>query len=143
MHSLAFRSGLGDGIYGGWWVGVQAGWWGTTTVTTAGTAAGSPAGQRAIMWLEENTARVQHIMAQKHAWDHIVTLTGNVAQDYRAVQPYIQQTINSGMSTQIGVTSQGPLMQFVTTINGQQIVVIAIQVSENVYKISNAWVQTR
>lgn len=143
MHSLAFRSGLGDGIYGGWWVGVQAGWWGTTTVTTAGTAAGSPAGQRAIMWLEENTARVQHIMAQKHAWGRLVELGDDLLVNYRRAQLIIQQVVNSTEPEVKVLSGGGRTLTYVGTVQGEQIVVIVYETAEGVRQISNAWVVTR
>lgn len=113
-------------------------------VTTAGAAASSPAGQRTILWLEEQLPKVEHIMAQKHAWDRLINLSGNALQDYRAIQPYIQQAINVGTMNQTGVNAKGQaIVEFVATINGQQILVQAVQIAENVFKIDDAWVITR
>jgi len=115
-----------------------------TAATTAGAAASSPAGQRTILWLEEQLPKVEHIMAQKHAWDRLINLSGNALQDYRAIQPYIQQAINVGTMNQIGVNKQGQaIVEFVATINGQQILVQAVQIAANVFKIGDAWVITR
>jgi hypothetical protein len=115
-----------------------------TAATTAGAAASSPAGQRTILWLEEQLPRVEHIMAPKHAWDRLINLSGNALQDYRAIQPYIQQAINVGTMNQIGVNKQGQaIVELVATINGQQILVQAVQIAANVFKIGDAWVITR
>ena len=114
----------------------------TTVVTTAGASASSPGGARIIHWLEQNTNRVQHILASKHAWDRLGNLSGNLVQDYRLIQPFIQQTINSGVGRQIDVTPKGPLLEFMATINGQQVVVRVIQLANNAFEISNAWVKT-
>jgi hypothetical protein len=69
-----------------------------TAATTAGAAASSPAGQRTILWLEEQLPRVEHIMTPKHAWDQLIPLSGNILQDYRAIQPYIEYVIQTGQS---------------------------------------------
>jgi len=114
-----------------------------TAATTAGTAASSPAGQRTILWLEENLHKVEHIMAQKHAWDRLVTLSGDALQDYRAIQPYLERIMASA-PTQTEVTKEGTLLlEFVATINGQEVVVKAIQLANGVLQISDAWVKTK
>ena len=126
-------------------IGAQAA---ATTVgaaaTTAGAVAGSPTGRRTILWLENQLPRVQHIMAQKHAWDRLVNLSGNLQQDYQAVQPYIQKAIDSGIMRTIGVNDKGQqVVSFLATINGQKILVQAIQIAEAVFQIGDAWVVTK
>ena len=124
-------AGIGGGIYGGWWVGVQLGWWGPTVGPT-------------ILWLEQNVNRVRHIMAPKHAWNRLVTLPGNLLEDYRAVQPIIQQVLRNVSEPRVlGVNDLGQrVLEFVGTVNGETVVVRVIETSENVYQISNAFVKT-
>jgi RHS repeat-associated protein len=125
--------------------------WGTRVAMTAGAATSatgmalrSPAGARTILWLEEEFTRVEHIMAPKHAWDRLINLSGNVLQDYRAIQPFLQQIIESGSKPEvIGMTRQGQrILQFVGKIKGETVVVRVIELSENLYQISNAFVKT-
>ncbi len=82
-------------------------------------------------------------MAAKHAWNRIVRLSGDMLQDYRAVQPYIEQVIRSGTVEVADTTPKGPLVKFTATVKGEQVVVTVIQIDNTVFKISNAWVQTR
>jgi hypothetical protein len=104
----------------------------------------SPTGQRTILWLEEQANRVGHIMDSKHAWDRLINPSGNLLDDYRAVQPYIQQAINSGTGTPLPASSPlGTVMQYVATINGQQVVVQAVQLANGTIQVTNAWVQTQ
>ncbi len=121
---------LGVGIYGGWWV------W--TTFGPAATTAGPT-----IIWLEQQIDRVQHIMRPEHAWDRLVSLSGDLLQSYRAVQPYIRQAITTGIGRQIGVSRLGPVMEYVATIDGQQVVVRAIRLANGAIQITDAWVRTR
>jgi len=125
--------------------------WGTRVAMTAGAATSatgmalrSPAGARTILWLEEEFTRVEHIMAPKHAWDRLINLSGNALQDYRAIQPFLQQIIESGSKPEvIGMTRQGQrILQFVGKIKGETVVVRVIELSENLYQISNAFVKT-
>ncbi len=113
-------------------------------VTTAGATASSPAGQRTILWLEEQLPRVQHIMAQKHAWDRLVTLSGNKMQDYRTIQPFLRQAIESASRPEFkGMTDQGQrILEFISIVNGETIVVRVVELGENLYQISNAYVKT-
>lgn len=114
---------------------------GTTAATTGAAAASSPTGQRTILWLENQLPRVQHIMAQKHAWDKLVSLSGNLQQDYQVVQPLIKQAIDSGTMRSMGTNNQGQqIVEFITKINGEQVVVRAIQTAANVFQMSDAWV---
>jgi len=64
-------------------------------------------------------------------------------QDYRAIQPYLEQVIRSGTVKRATTTSKGPLLRFTATVTGEQVVVTVIQIDNTVFKISNAWVQTR
>jgi hypothetical protein len=107
----------------------------------AAEAANSPSNQRAIQWLEEDTQKVEHIMAQKHAWNRLVNLSGNAAEDYRAIQPYLEEVMSTE-GKQINTSTLGPVMEFVKTINSQQIFVHAVQLSDGVLKVSDAWVAT-
>jgi hypothetical protein len=125
--------------------------WGTRVAMTTraatsatGMALRSPAEARTILWLEEEFTRVKHIMAPKHAWDRLINLSGNALQDYRAIQPFLQQVIESGSKPEvIGMTRQGQrILQFVGKIKGETVVVRVIELSENLYKISNAFVKT-
>jgi len=96
-----------------------------------------------IDWLEQNLNRVSHIMQPKHAWSQLVKLTGDLQQDYKAIQPYLLQAM-SGKGEQIGTTQQGQaVMQYITTINGQRVLVNAIQIAQDALQVSNAWVITK
>ncbi|WP_448590917.1 hypothetical protein [Thermoflexus hugenholtzii] len=132
---------------GAQWV---AGAWGArvvataaTVATTTGAGAGASAGSRAVLWLEEQLPRVEHIMAQKHAWDRLINLSGDALQDYRAIQPFLQQVIESVSKPEvIGMPSQGQrILEFVGKIKGETVVVRVIELSENLYQISNACVK--
>ncbi len=63
-------------------------------------------------------------------------------QDYRAIQPYLEQVIRSSAGNREGTTPKGPLLRFTATVKGEQVVVTVIQIDNTVFKISNAWVQT-
>jgi hypothetical protein len=72
-----------------------------------------------------------------------VSLSGNLLQDYRVIQPYLTQVIST-QGKQIATTPEGhAVMEFVATINGQQVVVRAVQLANNVLQITDAWVKTR
>ncbi len=47
--------------------------------------------QRTILWMEQQVNRVEHIMAPKHAWNRLANLTGSSLDNYRSIQPYIEQ----------------------------------------------------
>jgi hypothetical protein len=59
-----------------------------------------------INFLENQSLRVSHIMAAKHNWDKLVTLTGNDLQDYHAVQNFLTQAMST-VGKEIGKTAQG------------------------------------
>jgi len=122
-------------------LGAQTAATAATAATTAGVAASSPTAQRTILWLEEKLDRVAHILAPKHAWDRLIPLSGNILQDYRAIQPYIEYVIQTGQSKEIGMTKMGPLVEFVGIVRGHEVVVRVIQVAEGVFQISNAFVR--
>ena len=122
-------------------LGAQTAATAATAATTAGAVARSPAGQRTILWLEEQLPRVKHILAPKHAWDRLIPLSGNILQDYRAIQPYIEYVIQTGQSKEIDMTKIGPLVEFVGIVRGHEVVVCVIQVAEGVFQISNAFVR--
>ncbi|MFZ1404345.1 MAG: polymorphic toxin type 35 domain-containing protein, partial [Anaerolineae bacterium] len=109
-----------------------------TAATTAGVAASSPTGQRTILWLENQLPRVQHIMAQKHAWDKLVNLGGNLQQDYQAVQPYLSQVVQTGERT----IMEGGSVQYRAFINGQEVIVRGIELANGAFQIADAFVKT-
>jgi hypothetical protein len=39
---------------------------------------------------------VAHILAPKHEWHRVVSLSGDLIQDYRAIRPYIEYVIRTG-----------------------------------------------
>jgi len=81
-------------------------------------------------------------MEEKHAWDRLVTLSGDALQDYRAIQPYLQQVM-SGTGKEIGTTRLGSLWQFVSTINGQEVWVKAIRLADGTLQMVDAWVKAQ
>jgi hypothetical protein len=110
-----------------------------TAATTAGAAASSPAGQRTILWLEEQLPRVEHIMAPKHAWDRLINLSGNVLQDYRAIQPILRQVIETGVRIP---DPNGMFVEYRALIQGQDVVVRVRELANGALEISNAFIQT-
>jgi hypothetical protein len=110
-----------------------------TAATTAGAAASSPAGQRTILWLEEQLPRVEHIMAPKHAWDRLIPLSGNALQDYRAIQPILRQFIETGVRIP---DPKGMFVEYRAIIQGQEIVVRVRELANGALEISNAFIQT-
>jgi hypothetical protein len=114
----------------------------TTTTVGVGKAAMSPQGQVTIRWLEEQMNRVQHIMAPKHLWDRLVTLTGDKLHDYRLIQPFIERAIRYGQASDIGRTREGNVVrQFVHTVNGEEVWVMVVELARDTYQIINAWVK--
>ncbi len=100
-------------------------------------------GRTVIDFVSNQINKVSHIMQPKHAWDRLTTLTGDISKDYQAVQPYVQQAIDKGVSSQIATTPQGyPVFQYNFTINGQVVIVNAITMTNNVIQITDAWVKT-
>ncbi|MEZ4864110.1 MAG: RHS repeat-associated core domain-containing protein [Caldilineaceae bacterium] len=93
-----------------------------------------------INWLEGQTQRVEHIMASKHEWGRLANLTGNLLDDYKAVQPFIQQTVDSGTRSVINQSPVGAIVEFSNIINNQQVVVRAVQTAQNAIQITDAWV---
>ncbi len=94
-----------------------------------------------IDFLSNQLNRVSHIMDTKHAWGRLITLSGNIAEDYKAIQPYIQQAINNGPVKQIGTTPAGiAIYEYVTKINGQEVIVNAFITANGVIQIVDAWV---
>lgn len=97
-----------------------------------------------IDFLSNQLNRVSHIMDTKHSWDRLITLSGNIAEDYKAIQPYLQQSINNGPVKQIGTTQDDlAIFQYVTKINGQDVVVNAFKTTNGVIQIIDAWVKTK
>jgi hypothetical protein len=98
-------------------------------------------GNTVINFLSNQINRVRHIMQSKHGWDRLTTLSGDLSKDYKAIQPYIQQTINNGVVKQITTTFQGnPVFQYEATINGQVVVVNAVTLANGVIQVTDAWV---
>jgi hypothetical protein len=98
-----------------------------------------------IDFLENQVNRVNHIMAERHAWNLITSnLTGNALDDYRIIQPYLRQVMNTtGQLIPNSTSPLGPVYQFTDTINGQQVIVNAVKIAEGVLQITDAWVKTR
>ena len=101
------------------------------------------AGQRTIDFVSNQINRINHIMDSKHAWGRLINLSGDISKDYKAIQPIIQQAVNSGNSTLINMTPQGDaVMEYIATINGLTVVVRAVQLSNGIIQITDAWVKT-
>ena len=119
-------------------IGVEAAFGSGTisTLLTAGTRA-------SIGFLSRDPDRVKHIMRGKHAWERIIQLTDDVQQNYANLQPYLTEVMST-VGTQVDTTEGGlPVMKFVKMIDGEQVVVIAIQIADDVLQITNAWVKTQ
>ena len=96
--------------------------------------------QRTILWMEQQINRVQHIMDPKHGWSRLVEPSGDLLEDYRAVQPYLQEAIGTE-GIQINTSPLGPVMEYLATINGEQVVVRAIDLAGEGIQIVDAWVE--
>jgi hypothetical protein len=97
-----------------------------------------------IDFVSNQMNKVSHIMQPKHAWDRLLTLTGDVSKDYQAIQPFIQKAIDKGSVNQIFTTAQGnPVFQYETTINGQVIIVKAVTLANGVIQVTDSWVKTK
>jgi RHS repeat-associated protein len=94
---------------------------------------------RTINWLADNLNKVSHILDPKHAWDRLVDLTGQLQQDYLAIQPYIEQALK-GTGTKIYDSILGPVMRYTTTIGAETVTVNAITLHDGTIMIENAWV---
>jgi hypothetical protein len=117
------------------------------TTTAAAGAAESTARLRpdhvVIDWLASDPNRVKHIMQAKHAWERLVTLTGDVHRDYQTIQPYLYEVMSTH-GTVMRETAQGHMVtRFVKTVGGQEIVVTALRIGESIFQIVDAWVKTR
>ena len=95
-------------------------------------------GQRTIVWLENQLPRVQHIMAEKHAWDRLVNLSGNLQQDYQTLQPYLSQVVQTGERS----IMEGGGVQYRALINGQEVIVRGRELADGVFQIADAFVKT-
>jgi RHS repeat-associated protein len=95
--------------------------------------------QRAIDFLANQANRVNHIMQVRHGWDRLVPLTGNAAQDYQAIQPYIQMTVDLGNRVAVP-GAPANVSQYTLLINGQQVVVRGIELANGAFQIADAWV---
>jgi RHS repeat-associated protein len=96
-----------------------------------------------IDFLSNQINKVRHIMDPKHAWGSLVNLTGNLSKDYEAIQPYIQQVIQNGASSQINTTPEGnPVIQYVATINNMEVFVTVVRLANGVIQVTDAWVKT-
>ncbi len=76
-------------------------------------------------------------MAQKHAWDRLINLTGDIQQDYRAIQPILTQVVSTGQK----IVERG-YVEYRAVINGQEVVVRGRELANGVFEISNAFIQT-
>ena len=72
--------------------------------------------KRTIDFLADNANTVNHIMQPKHAWNRLINLGGNRAQDYQAIQPYLQQAVDNGLRTLLSSGSNVTAIQYVYTI---------------------------
>jgi hypothetical protein len=83
-----------------------------------------------------------HIVGQaSHAWNLLVKLTGNLEQDYKAVQPLIQEAIRTGKGEQV-IQSGQKLWTYIAEVGGQIIEVHAREVGEAL-EIVDAFVRTQ
>ena len=81
-------------------------------------------------------------MAEKHAWNLLVDLSGDSADDYKAIQPVLQQVILNG-STKVEMTKYGPVVVKTLVVNGQTVIVKGREISEALFVITDAWIKTR
>ena len=98
--------------------------------------------KRTIDFLADNANTVNHIMQPKHAWNRLINLGGNRAQDYQAIQPYLQQAVDNGLRTLLSSGSNVTAIQYVYTIEGETIILRGIELTNSVFQISDAWVRT-
>ena len=142
------RPGTAEHTWGAAYIGLSAvglvyGVVGAGKLAVAGGIAllggGSAAGPT-INFLEGQLNKVNHIMKEKHDWDKLVTLSGNAQQDYQAIQPFLRKVMSTA-GEQIRLDGRGrPVIEWLSTINGQQVYVKGIQLGANSYQIEDAWV---
>jgi hypothetical protein len=71
-------------------------------------------------------------------------LPGDTSVDYTTIQPYIKQAIDNGTSRVLNVNADGdPILEYVATINGQQVVVHGIELANGIFRMSDAWIKTK
>jgi hypothetical protein len=56
---------------------------------------------------EGDTGRTVHTMDKDHAWDTLVALTGDPLADYKLVQPFLTEAVNSGIRRNLGPNKEG------------------------------------
>jgi hypothetical protein len=76
-------------------------------------------------------------MTPQHGWDQLVKLSGDAGRDCQAIQPYLEHVMST-TGTQIDTSPLGPVIEYVATINGQEVVVRVIQLANNALQISDA-----
>jgi len=106
-----------------------------------------------VDFLEEDVDRRSHTMAGKHAWDRFVVLVVDEAANYKLVQPFLQQTVDTGTGKNLGRPNVvGQPMEFTKLFPGAQtktgnpetIAVKGIKLAgQDVFKVGDAWVVTR
>ena len=80
----------------------------------------TPLEYQAIEWL---SSKMNHIMAADHAWDLITNLTGNMQQDYSAIQSIVTPAIENAQYTSSEVINGFTHYYYYVIINGQTVYV--------------------
>ena len=123
--------GLGGAVVGG----VIGGFIGYGVSIALGAHASKVAAMEAISKaiLAVDKKRIEHIMADKHAWENIVQ---NASWDN--VKWIVSNTIMKGATTQINVVDGVPVYEAV-----RNNVVVRYAIIDNAIRISDAWFETR
>ena len=97
--------------------------------------------RHAVDWLSSQTNRINHIMNPQaggnyrpgHDWSQLINYTDDLAQDYRALQPYLNAVIQHGVQT----TGQHGQTVYAATVNRVPIEVIG-RIVKGVFTITDA-----
>ena len=125
---------------------VQAG---AEAVQEAGRLLNSSAGQATIRWME-NTSTVNHVFQEKHAWDRVMDLGDDMAENYVKLQPILRRVIETGSVESFAKrdpNSTRLVLEYTAQVTGkvgmETVVVRVLEEASGILRISDAFVQTR
>lgn len=96
-----------------------------------------------VDWLSYQANRINHIMNPQaggnyrpgHDWSQLINYTDDLAQDYQALQPYLNAVIQHGAQT----TGHHGQTIYAATVNGVSIEVIG-RIVKGVFTITDAYI---
>ena len=99
--------------------------------------------RQSINWLANQLNRVNHIVSPNaggryrpgHDWSQLINYSGNLTQDYEALQVYLDAIVQHGAQI---VTANGQAI-YAATVNGVPVEVIG-NIIDGVFVITDAWI---